>query len=116
VCCAGRPVELLDLAGMRQAAGVGAGIRHQLWQQVVHGTRPAHAWHALQTRHLADPAEYPLTRAEADFWNQPRVTAMRLHNGAGDGAAHLDVGEPEMFRAGPMGLPALQRHHHRRVR
>jgi hypothetical protein len=102
VSCAGGPVKLLDLAGMRQAAGVGAGIRHQVWQQVVHGTRPAHPWRVFQTRHLADPAKYPLDRAEAEFWNQPRVNAMRLHNAAGYGTAHLAVAELEMFQAGPI--------------
>ncbi|MEV6491957.1 hypothetical protein AB0M20_25575 [Actinoplanes sp. NPDC051633] len=100
--CAGGPVKLLDLTGMRHAAGLGAGIRHQVWQQVVHGTRPAHAWHVFQTRHLTDPVKYPLARAEADFVNQPRVNAMRLHNAAGYGATHLPTGEVEMFQAGPV--------------
>ncbi|RLK23813.1 hypothetical protein DER29_1690 [Micromonospora sp. M71_S20] len=102
VYCAGGPVKLLDLAAMRHAAGVGAGIRHQLWQQVVHGTRPATPWSALLARHLADPARYPRERAEADFHNQARVCAMRMHNAANYGAAHLSVGELEMFQAGPM--------------
>ncbi|WFE51219.1 hypothetical protein [Micromonospora sp. WMMD1155] len=102
VYCAGGPVKLLDLAAMRHAAGVGAGIRHQLWQQVVHGTRPATPWPTLLARHLADPVRYPRERAEADFHNQARVNAMRMHNAASYGAAHLAVGELEMFQAGPM--------------
>jgi len=102
VYCAGGPVKLLELAGMRQAAGMAAGIRHQLWQQVVHGTRPAHAWNAFEARHLADPDKYPRERAEADFWNQPRVNAMRLHNTASYGAAHLAVQDLEAFQAGPV--------------
>lgn len=101
VFCAGGPVKLLDLAGMRQAAGVGAGIRHQLWQQVVHGTRNAHAWHVFQARHLNNPAKYSSDQAAADFFHQPRVNAIRLHNAAHYGAAHLAVGELEMFQAGP---------------
>ncbi|MBB5110473.1 hypothetical protein FHU28_000312 [Micromonospora echinospora] len=102
VYCAGGPVKLLDLDAMRHAAGVGAGIRHQLWQQVVHGTRPATPWPTLLARHLAEPAKYPRERAEADFNNQPRVNAMRMHNAASYGAAHLSPGELEMFQAGPM--------------
>jgi hypothetical protein len=98
--CAGGPVKLLDLDGLRHAAGVGAGIRFQLWQQVVHGTRPAHPWTTFQARHLADPAKYPWERAEADFLNQPRVNAMRMHNAASY-AARLAVPELEMFQAGP---------------
>jgi hypothetical protein len=102
VYCAGGPVKLLELAGMRQAAGMGAGIRHQLWQQVVHGTPAARPWHVFEARHLAEAAKYPLQRAEADFVNQSRVNAMRLHNAVCYGAAHLDVGELEMFQAGPL--------------
>lgn len=100
--CAGGPVKLLDLNAMRQAAGMGAGIRHQLWQQVVHGTPPARPWPVFEARHRAEPARYPLERAHADFCNQPRVNAMRLHNAAGHAAAHLAVDELEMFQAGPL--------------
>ena len=100
--CAGGPVKLLELAGMRQAAGMGAGIRHQLWQHVVHGTPPARPWHMFQARHLSEAARYPLHRAEADFFNQPRVNAMRLHNTASYGAGHLALEELEMFQAGPL--------------
>lgn len=105
--CAGGPVKLLDLQGMRHAAGVGAGIRHQLWQQVVQGTRPAHAWPAYLASHLANPAKYPREQAEAEFWNQPRVNAMRLHNAASYGAAHLAIEDLEMFQAGAV---AYQHH------
>jgi hypothetical protein len=98
--CAGGPVRLLDLAGMRHAAGVGAGIRFEVWRRVVHGTRPAQPWTVFHARHLADPAKYPLQRAEADFHNQPRVNAMRMHNAVSYGAARLPVDELEMFQAG----------------
>jgi hypothetical protein len=100
-CCAGGPVRLLDLAGMRHAAAVGAGIRHQLWQRVVHGTRPATPWPIFLARHLADPRRYPYPAAQAAFGNQPRVNAMRMHNAATPGSAHLPVAELEMFQAGP---------------
>jgi hypothetical protein len=98
--CAGGPVKLLDLTGMRHASGVGAGIRFAVWQRVVHGTRPSTPWPTYLARHLADPAKYPLDRAEADFHNQPRVNAMRMHNAVSYGAARLPVEELEMFQAG----------------
>jgi hypothetical protein len=56
----------------------------------------------FESRHLAESAQYPYERAQADFFNQPRVNAMRLHNAASYGAAHLEVGELEMFQAGPL--------------
>jgi hypothetical protein len=98
--CAGGPVKLLDLQGMRHAAGVGAGIRHQLFTQVVHGTRPATPWTTYLARHLADPAKYTFDAAAADFNNQPRVNAMRMHNAVQYGAGQLDIGELEMLQAG----------------
>lgn len=99
--CAGGPVRLLDLAGMRHAAAIGASIRHQLWQRVVHGTRPATPWPIFLTRHLADPRRYPYPAAQAAFHHQPRVNAIRMHNAASPAAAHLPVAELEMFQAGP---------------
>ena len=98
--CAGGPVKLLDLHGMRHAAGVGAGIRHQLFTQVVHGTRPATPWTTYLARHLAEPAKYTFDAAAADFNNQPRVNAMRMHNAVQYGAGQLDIGELEMLQAG----------------
>jgi hypothetical protein len=100
--CAGGPVKLLDLQGMRYAAAMGAGIRHQMWQRVVHGTRPANPWPTYLIRHLADPAKYPYERAQADYYNQPRVNAMRMHNAASYGAAHVSLEELEMLQAGPI--------------
>ncbi|WP_428962991.1 hypothetical protein [Micromonospora fluostatini] len=99
VPCAGGPVRLLDLAGMRHAAAVGAGIRYQVWHRVVHGTRPALPWPAFETRHLADPHRYTLDQASADFHAQPRVHAMRLH-AATTGPGQPSVGELEMIQAG----------------
>ncbi|MEU4477826.1 hypothetical protein AB0F68_07130 [Micromonospora sp. NPDC023966] len=97
--CAGGPVRLLDLAGMRHAAAVGAGIRHQVWQQVVHGTRAATPWPMFETRHLTDPDRYPLEAAIADFHAQPRIQAMRLH-AATLGPGQPSAGELEMYQAG----------------
>ncbi|ROO63017.1 hypothetical protein EDC02_5027 [Micromonospora sp. Llam0] len=99
--CAGGPARLLDLTGMRHAAGMGAGIRHQWWQRAVHGTKPANPWPVYEARHLADPAKYPLDKASADFWNQPRVNAMRMHNALYSGAP-LALAELEMYQAGQM--------------
>jgi hypothetical protein len=102
VPCVGGPIELLDLAGLRHAATVGAGIRHQVWQHAVHGTRPAIPWPTFEARHLADPDRYTWEAAAADFHRQPRVNAMRLHNTTADPAGHLAIGELEMFQAGHM--------------
>ncbi|GAA5200718.1 hypothetical protein GCM10023322_79180 [Rugosimonospora acidiphila] len=109
-CCAGGPVKLLDLAGMRHAAGLGAGIRYQQWTHVVHGTRPATPWPVFHARHLADPSRYPMDTAQADYHNQPRVNAIRMHNAVTYGAQQLDLAELEMFQA---GLVAYQ--HYRAV-
>ncbi|SCL56351.1 hypothetical protein GA0070603_2189 [Micromonospora chersina] len=100
--CAGGPVRLLDLHGMRHAAAVGAGIRYQIWQQVVHGTRAATPWPLFETRHLTDPDRYPLDTAIAEFHAQPRVHAMRLHAAAAPGPGQPSVGELEMYQAGQM--------------
>ncbi|GHJ52957.1 hypothetical protein Nm8I071_22640 [Nonomuraea sp. TT08I-71] len=100
--CAGGPVRLLDLHGMRHAAAVGAGIRYQIWQQVVHGTRAATPWPVFETRHLTDPDRYPLDTAIAEFHAQPRVQAMRLHAAATPGPGQPSVGELEMYQAGQM--------------
>ncbi|MEV6377662.1 hypothetical protein [Micromonospora musae] len=105
--CAGGPARLLDLTGMRQAAGVGAGIRHQLFSRVVHGTRNATVWHVYEARHLADPQDYPWEKAVADFNNQPRVNAIRMHNAATYGAGQISLHELEMYQAGCM---AYQHH------
>ncbi|MFI7075059.1 hypothetical protein [Micromonospora sediminicola] len=105
--CAGGPAKLLDLDGMRHAAGMGAGIRHQLFSRVVHGTRNATAWHVYESRHLADPQEYPWDKAVADFNNQPRVNAIRMHNAATYGAGQIGLNELEMYQAGCM---AYQHH------
>ncbi|RKN56151.1 hypothetical protein D7193_11245 [Micromonospora costi] len=98
--CAGGPVRLLDLAGMRHAAGVGAGIRYEVWRRVVHGTRPAIPWPTYLARHLVSPFRYPRERAEEDFHQQPRVNAMRMHNAVSYGAHRLPLEDLEVFQAG----------------
>ncbi|MBQ0905463.1 hypothetical protein [Micromonospora sp. U21] len=100
--CAGGPVRLLDLPGMRHAGAVGAGIRHQIWQHAVHGTRPATGWPAFEARHLADPDRYPYDAATADFHAQPRVNAMRLHAATNPSPGQPGIGELEMYQAGPL--------------
>jgi hypothetical protein len=101
VYCAGGPARLLDLNSMRHAAGLGAGLRHQLWQQVVQGTKPAQPWVHFHTRHLTEPDKYSYEQAAADFWQQPRITAMRVYNAANVGTP-LAVDELEMLQAGPV--------------
>ncbi|MBQ0977890.1 hypothetical protein [Micromonospora sp. M61] len=105
--CAGGPARLLDLTAMRQAAGVGAGIRHQVFSRAVHGTRNATPWHVYEARHLADPPQYPWDAAVADFTHQPRVNAIRMHNAATYGAGQIRLSELEMYQAGCM---AYQHH------
>ncbi|MGS2619309.1 hypothetical protein ACVCAH_33015 [Micromonospora sp. LZ34] len=100
--CAGGPVRLLDLNGMRHAAAVDAGIRHQIWQHAVHGTRPAIPWPVFEARHLANPDRYSYDAATADFHAQPRVNAMRLHAAANPGPGQPSVGELEMYQAGAL--------------
>lgn len=102
VYCAGGPAKLLDLAGMRHAAAVGAGVRYQQWSRVVLGTRPAMPWPQLLQQHLADPAKLSLDDAIARYNNQPRVIAMRMHNAVTYGSGQLNLRELEMFQAGPM--------------
>ncbi len=93
-------MRLLDLQGLRYAAAMGAGVRHQQWTHVVRGTKPAVSWTAFAQRHLADPSKYPMGTARADFEAQPRVQAMLMHNAAVYGAARLDTFELEMLQAG----------------
>lgn len=100
--CAGGPAKLLDLAGLRHAAAVGAAIRHQQWTAVVHGTRPATPWPVLRQRHVEDPDRFPMDAAVRVFYDQPRVNAIRMHNAVVHGAGRLALGELEMFQAGQL--------------
>ena len=100
--CAGGPLRLLDLPGMRHGAAMGAALRHQQWAHATHGTRPATSWPTFLQRHLNDPTKYPMDTATTDFERQPRVLAMRMHNAAHPTtSAQLDPHELEMFQAGP---------------
>jgi hypothetical protein len=101
--CAGGPIRLLDLAGMRHGAFVGASVRHAHWARVVAGTKSATPWPVFRQRHLSDPSGYPMDTAIVEFNRQPRVQAMRMHNAAGYGTGQLDPGELEIFQAGPAG-------------
>jgi hypothetical protein len=99
--CAGGPIRLLDLVGMRRAAAMGAGIRHQAWYGVVRGTREAKPWPVFLHRHLADPASYTWQTAKEEYGAQPRINAMRMHNAVTFDGGVLDTAELEMFQAGP---------------
>ncbi|MFI7208051.1 hypothetical protein [Micromonospora aurantiaca (nom. illeg.)] len=98
--CAGGPIRLLDLAGMRHGAYVGASVRHAHWDRVVAGTKAATPWPVFLQRHLSDPSGYPMDTATAEFHRQPRVQAMRMHNAATHGPGQLDLGDLEMLQAG----------------
>ena len=76
--CAGGPVRRLDLHALRTAAGFHAGIRWQMWQQAVKGTRDARPWHEFEALHLADPAKMSLAQAKQNFLGQARINAMRI--------------------------------------
>jgi hypothetical protein len=98
--CAGGPARLLDLDGLRYAAGIWASVRHELFSSVVNGTRPARPWHVVLGEHLADPDCYSRQEAWDDFLSQPRVNAMRLHNSFNPGVGVLDLLEVEVYQAG----------------
>jgi hypothetical protein len=98
--CAGGPIRHLNLAGMRYAASVGAGVRHQRWSTAVHGTRPANPWSVYHQRHQADPSKYPMRLARADYDRQPRILAMRMHNAVNPTAGQFDLDELEIYQAG----------------
>jgi hypothetical protein len=100
--CAGGPRWLLDLDGVRHAAGIGAGLRHQVFTAATRGTRPAYPWHLYQGKHLQYGDRYSLADAERDFYAQPRITAMRMHNAVNPAAGHLHPQEVEMYQAGQM--------------
>ncbi|WP_246606403.1 hypothetical protein [Paractinoplanes toevensis] len=99
--CAGGPIRLLDLAGMRHGGALGASMRHQQWAGVVRGTRDARPWQDYLLRHLSDQVKYPVEQAIKDFEAQPRVLAMRAHNAATFGDVYLDPFELELLQAGP---------------
>lgn len=105
--CAGGPLRLLDLDALRRAYGMAAAFRYQTWSNVVRGTRDARPWVSFLQRHLTDPDDYPMQRAEVDFGNQPRVLAIRAHNAVTYGRAQLDEQDLEMFQAGQV---AYQNH------
>lgn len=46
------------------------------WQRLTAGTPPALAWWHYHDAHRADPHQYPLETALADFAHQPRIAAM----------------------------------------
>ncbi|MGH3682364.1 MAG: hypothetical protein ACRDT2_19185 [Natronosporangium sp.] len=100
--CAGGPVRLLDLDATRQAAGLGAAIRHHTYTHVVRGTRPATPWPEYLHKHLEQPGRHPLDKARLAFDSQPRVLALNAHN-ANHPHARLDPTELEMLQTGPAG-------------
>jgi hypothetical protein len=63
----GGPLRLLGLAAMRRNAAAAAAATWWLWNEVVRGTRPAQPFWQFADRHDADPDNYPLTRAQAEY-------------------------------------------------
>ncbi|WP_229789627.1 hypothetical protein [Pilimelia terevasa] len=105
--CAGGPLRLLNLDGMRHGAAVAAAVRHQVWTETVRGTRNAHDWNRYLARHLDQPDRYGHTQAVRDFQAQPRVLAMRAHNAAQPAGPQLDPYELEALQAGPAAYQHL---------
>ncbi len=105
--CAGGPLRRLDVPALRQSYAMAAAFRYQTWTAVTRGTRDARPWVSFLARHLNEP-DYPITVAEADFGNQPRVLAVRSHNAVTYGRAQLDEQDLEMFQAGPVAYQNYQ--------
>lgn len=99
--CAGGPIRLLDLTGLRRHTAALAAHRHRLWTHTVTGTRPAQPWTTFQARHQANPTRYHLEAATAEFWAQPRINAMRLHNTLAPPTDQIPIGHVEVLQAGP---------------
>jgi hypothetical protein len=95
----GGPIKLLDLHGMRAAAVAEAAAQWLLWDRVVKGTKPAQPLWWFTDRHHADPARYPLTRAQTDYLAQPRILAMTAFNAVRN-RPYLPPTALEAFQAG----------------
>ncbi|MEV0269812.1 hypothetical protein AB0H43_13625 [Hamadaea sp. NPDC050747] len=96
---AGGSLGRLDLTLTKHHAWYDAMLRHQTWQEAVEGTGPAREWTTYLARHLAKPEKYSRNQAWLDFRNQPRITAMLVHNACG-GSVDLDPMEVGLFQAG----------------
>jgi len=105
--CSGGPLRMLDIEGLRQSYRMAAAMRYQTWTAVTRGTRDAKPWVHFLQRHLTE-SDYPMTKAETDYRNQPRVLAIRAHNAVTYGRAQLCEQELEMFQAGPAGYANYQ--------
>ncbi|WBB52415.1 hypothetical protein [Verrucosispora sp. WMMD573] len=79
---AGGPIRLLDLRLMRSRAAEYAAWQRQQWHATVSGTRDAQPWWVFLDRHRADPAAWPISRAQQAYLAQPRVLAMTAYNAA----------------------------------
>ncbi|TQS42825.1 hypothetical protein [Cryptosporangium phraense] len=99
--CAGGRLDLLDLRGQREAVAAWAAVRYHHWFQLARGTRDAKPLAAFLRRHATAPQQYPRSEAEHDFWSQPRINAMVLHNHTvADPQLWLSPTQVEMFQAG----------------
>ncbi|GLL03714.1 hypothetical protein [Dactylosporangium matsuzakiense] len=96
----GGPIGCLDLDGMRASAAAGAANVWRLWHQVVAGTRPAQPFWVFADKYAADPARYPLGKAQSDYLAQPRVLAMATHNAFPGQVCPLPPATLEAFQAG----------------
>jgi hypothetical protein len=66
----------------------------------VAGTKPAQPRWFFTDRHTSDPHRYPLDKATADYWAQPRIIAMATYNAMPYRRGELPTTALEAFQAG----------------
>lgn len=100
---AGGPVRLLNLDAMRAAAQRTYWYRWHIWNQVVDRTRPAQPYWTFLERHRADPAKYPLAKAQQHYLAQPRIANMLTYNALPNRIVDLHTSHLEAFQTGAHG-------------
>lgn len=98
---AGGPIRLLDLTAMVEGGRKAYWHRHHVWQQVVHGTKPAAPFWTFLDKHRDDPAKYPLAKAQQHYLSQPRVLAMNTYNMLAKRIMDLPTSHLEALQTGP---------------
>lgn len=97
---AGGPILRLHLAAMHIAARNTYWYRWLIWHRVVDGTRPAQPYWMFLDRHKADPAKYPLSKAQQQYRAQARIAAMLTYNALPNKIIVLPTSHLEAFQAG----------------
>jgi hypothetical protein len=97
---AGGPIRLLDLAAMRRADRQRYWYRWSIWNQIVAGTRPARPFWTFVERHRADPARYPIDKAQRHYLAQPRIATMLTYNALRNRIMELPTSHLEALQTG----------------